>query len=257
VGNIKKIRLGHDGAGAGRARQGLCPMRCDTLHQGAARDLRKHPHARAKHLQTHPVCHPGLGAGWHVEKVVVENLTSGRVYIFDINRCAARTRAYTRSSKAAALLAWSGRELRRSGSRKRSDTRAGQCNGSLGLPRQGLHAQSHLSHTPAHPATAGATSAVPLALLPPPSCPPVRSWFDKGEDDGAIERDLLPTSGSGEGFINWKLTVVTGKREEEGVVAAHAPCPSPLLASHSPQPLHVPLSEGHPTPAPSSPSQPT
>ncbi|KAG2501257.1 hypothetical protein HYH03_001064 [Edaphochlamys debaryana] len=76
VGNLKKIRLGHDGS--------------------------------------------GLGAGWHVKKVVVENLTTGQMWVFDVNR-----------------------------------------------------------------------------------------WFDKGEDDGAIERDLYPTSGSGEGSTNWRLVVVT------------------------------------------------
>ncbi len=35
-------------------------------------------------------------------------------------------------------------------------------------------------------------------------------WFDKGEDDGAIERELFPTTGSDGDSVNWKLTVVTG-----------------------------------------------
>ena len=36
-------------------------------------------------------------------------------------------------------------------------------------------------------------------------------WFDKGEDDGAIERELFPTSGGGDGSsTNWRLVVVTG-----------------------------------------------
>ncbi len=34
-------------------------------------------------------------------------------------------------------------------------------------------------------------------------------WFDKGEDDGAIERDLFPSSSIVDG-VNWKLTIVTG-----------------------------------------------
>ncbi len=43
VGSLKKIRIGHDGA--------------------------------------------GLGAGWHLKRVVVENLTTGQVVVFDVNRC--------------------------------------------------------------------------------------------------------------------------------------------------------------------------
>ena len=34
-------------------------------------------------------------------------------------------------------------------------------------------------------------------------------WFDRKEDDGQIERELFPTSG-GIGYINWRMTVVTG-----------------------------------------------
>ena len=45
VGGIKKIRIGHDGA--------------------------------------------GLGSGWHLQRVVVENLTTGQVVVFDVNRWAA------------------------------------------------------------------------------------------------------------------------------------------------------------------------
>lgn len=29
----------------------------------------------------------GLGAGWHLQRVVVENLTTGQVYTFEVNRC--------------------------------------------------------------------------------------------------------------------------------------------------------------------------
>ncbi|KXZ51726.1 hypothetical protein GPECTOR_11g173 [Gonium pectorale] len=78
VGNLVKIRIGHDGS--------------------------------------------GLGAGWHLKRVVVENLTTGQVYVFDVNR-----------------------------------------------------------------------------------------WFDKGEDDGAIERDLYPTTGglSDADSVHWRLVVVT------------------------------------------------
>ncbi len=34
-------------------------------------------------------------------------------------------------------------------------------------------------------------------------------WFDKGEDDGAIERDLYPSNSIVDG-VSWRLTVVTG-----------------------------------------------
>lgn len=40
-------------------------------------------------------------------------------------------------------------------------------------------------------------------------------WFDKAEDDGAIERDLLPSSSVGKDAVNWKMTVITCERGEE------------------------------------------
>ncbi|KAG2432966.1 hypothetical protein HXX76_008694 [Chlamydomonas incerta] len=87
VGSIKKIRIGHDGA--------------------------------------------GLGSGWHLKRVIVENLTTGQVVVFDVNR-----------------------------------------------------------------------------------------WFDKGEDDGAIERELFPTSGGGDGSsTNWRLVVVTANVSGAGTDA--------------------------------------
>lgn len=50
VGNLRKIRMGHDGS--------------------------------------------GLGAGWHLQRVVVENLTSGQVVVCDVNRCDWGTRSW-------------------------------------------------------------------------------------------------------------------------------------------------------------------
>ncbi|GIL93968.1 hypothetical protein Vretimale_245, partial [Volvox reticuliferus] len=88
VGNLRKIRIGHDGA--------------------------------------------GLGAGWHLQRVVVENLTTGQVVVFDVNR-----------------------------------------------------------------------------------------WFDRSEDDGAIERDLYPTQGAapGDNAVNWRLVVVTANVSGAGTDA--------------------------------------
>ena len=37
----------------------------------------------------------------------------------------------------------------------------------------------------------------------------VNRWFDKAEEDGAIERELLPTGGVGADGTNWRLIVVT------------------------------------------------
>ncbi|GLC54185.1 hypothetical protein PLESTB_000832700 [Pleodorina starrii] len=88
VGSLRKIRIGHDGA--------------------------------------------GLGAGWHLQRVVVENLTTGQAVVFDVNR-----------------------------------------------------------------------------------------WFDRSEDDGAIERDLYPTAGAapGDNAMNWRLVIVTANVSGAGTDA--------------------------------------
>jgi hypothetical protein len=49
----------------------------------------------------------------------------------------------------------------------------------------------------------------------PPPTEPIR-WFSKKEDDGQVERDLLPSFIGG---VNWRLVVVTGSDSGAGTDA--------------------------------------